>query len=337
MILIRTETWDLFVGGRAKPGLYPLADRSYLLENRKGVFLDVTSKFAPELANIGIVTDAIWTDFDADGKDDLMLVGEWMSIHCYKNEGTKFTDVSAQYGLQDYKGWWNSISATDIDADGDTDYIIGNIGMNNKFQPSMDKPLHLYTHDFDTNGSLDIVLAKYAENQIVPLRGRECSSEQMPFIQEKFPTYNAFGEATIQDVYGEKLQSAKHLVANYFYSVLLVNEGGQFKVQALNPEAQLAPVNAILVDDYNKDGIKDLLLAGNRFGAEPETVRYDAGNGTLLLGTGNATAPFTAVASRTSGFSAPHNVKALVQLDFGKDQLILVGNNAGALQGFRVK
>ncbi len=325
---------DLFVGGRAKPALYPMADRSYLLENNNGVFQDVTATLAPDLANIGIVTDAMWTDIDADGTDELMLVGEWTAIHCYKNEGGKFKDISAQYGLEEYKGWWNSITANDIDGDGDLDYIVGNIGMNNKFQPNMDKPLHLYAHDFDGSGSLDIVLAKYAENELVPLRGRECSSEQMPFILDKFPTYDAFGEATIQDVYGEKLQEAKHLTANYFYSAILINKGGKFDVQALNPEAQLAPVNAALVDDYNKDGIKDLLLAGNRFGAEPETVRYDAGNGTLLLGTGNADAPFRAVPNRESGFVAPQNAKSLARLNAGGKSLILVGNNAGKLQCF---
>lgn len=326
---------DLFVGGRAKPALYPMADRSFLLQNNNGVFQDVTATLAPELANIGIVTDATWTDFDADGEEDLIVVGEWMAIHCYQNKSGKFQDVTAQYGLENYKGWWNSITANDIDADGDMDYIVGNIGMNNKFQPDMDKPLHLYAHDFDGSGSLDIVLAKYAENQLVPLRGRECSSQQMPFILDKFPTYDAFGDATIEDVYGDKLQEAKHLVANYFYSALLINKGDKFEVQALNPEAQLSPVNAALIDDYNKDGIKDILLVGNRFGAEPETVRYDAGNGTLLLGTGDTSTPLYTMPNQKSGFIAPQNAKSLAVLEFEGHKIVLVGNNSGKLQCFK--
>jgi enediyne biosynthesis protein E4 len=326
---------DLFVSGRTTPGKYPFPADSYLLRNDGGKFTDVTDEVAPQLRQLGMVTDAVWTDFDKDGLTDLFVVGEWMGINCFKNTDGKFENVSDQYNLSGKTGWWYSIIAADFDKDGDEDFIVGNVGSNNKFQPSEKKPLHVYCNDFDQNGTLDIVLSKSYKNNLVPVRGKECSTAQMPFVSEKFPTYKAFSESSLAEIYGEKqLAEALHYSANTFQSFFIENKGGEgFEFHELPVEAQFAPINAILAKDFDGDGNIDVVIAGNNFQTEVETPQYDAGKGLFLKGNGDGTFN-TSIRLRDSGIMLPKDTKDLKLIAVGKQkiQVILVANNNDKIQ-----
>ena len=325
---------DLFVGGRLTPGKYPYAPRSYVLRNEGGRFVDVTEAVAPELMYPGLITSAIWTDFNGDGTDDLIAVGEWTGILMFKNDGGELINVSKQYGMDQQTGWWNKVLAVDLDKDGDQDYILGNLGLNYKYQASFEEPFEVYANDFDENGSTDIVLGYYNNGTCYPVRGRQCSAEQMPMIAEKFPSFEEFGSANIKKVYGDKLDEALHLKANNFASSILMNNGGEFELHQLPVEAQFAPINGIIATDFNYNGTVDLLLAGNLFQAEVETGRADAGRGLLLLGDGKGN--FETVSQEESGFFAPFDVKDLAMIYTGVDKprVVLVANNNFSLQVF---
>lgn len=328
---------DLFVGGGAVPGKYPYPSRSYLLRNDDKRFTDVTAEVAPDLTAPGMVKDAVWTDLDKNGTLDLILVGEWMPVSIFLNEGGHFRNASEQYGTDHLKGWWYSVAASDIDADGDTDLIVGNLGKNSKFYASEEKPFNVFAGDFDKNNTCDIVLSKEYNGKLVPARGRQCSSEQMPFIKDKFPTYKDFASADLEEILGEQnVEEALHLQVTTFGSKVLINEGnGHFSEKYLPNLAQIAPVNRIITEDFNGDGHMDLLIAGNMHNAEVETPRYDAGYGLVLLGDGAGN--FQPQPIRQSGLYAPGNVKdmALLRAPNG-GKLLLVANNNGAPQAFRM-
>ena len=277
---------DLFVGGRGVPGRYPQPDRSYLLRNDGSKFADVTSELIPDLQQSGMISDVIWSDFDQDDWMDLIVVGEWMPIRFFKNKKGTFKEVSNQTGLGNTNGWWYSIEKIDWNSDNYPDFVIGNVGKNTKYKASKEKPLYLYANDFDNSGSLDIVLASHYKGKLVPIRGRQCSSEQMPFINEKFPTYQEFAEASLHDILDPiAIKEAASFQAQHFESIILENKGnGKFSWHVLPTYAQLAPVRDILVCDINQDHIDDIILVGNMFGTEVETPRYDAGMGLILQG-----------------------------------------------------
>lgn len=328
---------DIFVGGAAIPRKYPYPSRSYLLRNDSGKFTDVTEEAGADLVSPGIVKDFVWTDLNNDSYPDLVLVGEWMPISFYLNENGKFRNATEEYGTADQKGWWYSIAEADIDNDGDKDLIAGNIGMNSKFHASHKKPFNVFSDDFDSNGSNDIVLSKEYKGKLVPTRGRQCSSEQMPFIKEKFPTFKEFAHAGVEDILGkDKIEASLHLQATTFESIVLINNDNSFDIQALPRQAQIAPINGIIAEDIDGDQNVDLIIAGNIYNTEVETPRYDAGNGLVLKGNGDGT--FKAINTKDSGFFAPGNVKdiALLNLADGSGKLILVGNNDGPVEVFKI-
>ena len=327
---------DLFVGGRLVPGKYPFPARSYILENNKGSFTDVTTRVAPDLMYAGMVTSALWTDFNNDQSLDLMLTGEWMPIRFFEQKNKKFTDRTLSYGFDNTTGWWFSLAEADMDGDGDMDYVAGNLGLNYKYKGSEAEPFHVYANDFDKNGSMDIVLGYYNDGKAYPVRGLQCSSEQCPDIKKRFKTYQSFGDATLDMVYGtENLDAALHYEAYIFESSYIENKGnGNFKLSPLPHMAQISSVNSILLHDFDKDGNQDILLAGNMHGSEVETPRNDAGIGLWLQGDGAGN--FNAVPSRESGFYAPHVVNDMKLLEKDKEWLILLGNNDAAMQSFSV-
>ncbi len=326
---------DLFIGGRIVPSKYPFPPISYLLQNDDNSFIDITSTHALDMEKVGLVTDAIWTDYDKDGDDDLMVVGEWMPVSIFQNNDGKFTDVSTDLGLEKTRGLWFSLEAADVDGDGDMDYALGNLGLNSKYKVNDKKTFEIYCNDFDKSGNLDIVLVNGDKQKglQLPVRGRECSSEQMPFIQEKFPTYEEFATASVQDIYGESLSEALHYEADELRSSILINDGGKLRLEVLPNAAQFAPNMSILSQDLNEDGNMDLILAGNLYGTEVETVRYDAGVGTVLMG--NSEAQFTALSVEKSGFFAAKEVRQLAWLQLANgNKAILVANNNDGLQLF---
>ena len=320
---------DLFVGGRQVPGRYPMAANSYILHNKyietgRMVFEDLTNEVAPKLERLGMVTDAIWVDIDNDKLTDLIVVGEWMPITILKNMGGFFEDRTKDFGLSEDIGWWFSIAAADFDNDGDIDLVGGNLGLNYKYKANKDEPFEIYTTDFDESGDLDIVLGYYNKGNLFPLRGRECSSNEIPFIKKKFPTYDAFGKATLVEVYGnEKLKKATHYSANNFANSYFENKGdGSFKITKLPMEAQVSSVNAILVDDVDGDGNKDLILAGNLYGSEVETPRNDASYGIYLKGDGKG--GFISISQQLSGLYVEGEVRRMLALKMSEGRKVVL-------------
>ena len=323
---------DLFVGGRLIPGKYPAPADSYLLQNDNGKFTDITDQSAPGLRKLGLVTDAVFSDYDGDSDLDLIVVGEWMKITVFKNNDNRFENVSDELGLENSSGWWWSIEEGDFDNDGDMDYVVGNLGKNTKFKASKEKPFMVYGNDFDENGSNDIVLANYYGDKVVPVRGRQCSSEQMPFVAEKFPTFEGFAKATVETIYPEEgLESAVKYEVKSFKSVFLRNDNGHFEKIPLPIEAQTAPLQDIAVLDFDNDGNLDILGVGNLYGAEVETMRYDAGIGICLLGDGKG--GFKPLNVLQSGFFAFEDARSISILK-GDRTTILVGNNNSGMQAF---
>lgn len=324
---------DLFVGGRHSPGRYPVSPRSYFLQNQNGFFIDQSTKLGEGLLNLGMITDAIAIDVDTDDNKEIMLVGEWMPITILDYQNGSFTRIQ-QEQFEHTVGWWQSLSAFDYDKDGDDDILAGNIGLNNKFHPQPNKPLHVYAHDFDETGNLDIVLSKQYKNKLVPVRGKECSTEQMPFISDKFESYDAFANASLIDILGEdKLSQSIHFKATMFESILLINTNSKFDIQPLPDEAQLFPILDASCQDINNDNQTDILLAGNLFGTEVETTPYDAGRGLLLINQYPSTLR-PMINSAETGLNLSGNVKSLTPIQITRQAIpgILVGNNNGSLQ-----
>ena len=318
---------DLFVGGRVIPGKYPYPPESYLLVNEKGNFVNKTAVYAPELERVGMITTAQWKDMDHDGDLDLVIAGEWMGIEILTNDKGRLSGIGDYEALSLAKGWWNQILIDDIDGDGDNDLIAGNLGLNYKFHASKEKPFHIYTDDFDGNGIEDIVLAKYDEARQVPVRGKSCTAQQMPFLKEKFKKYADFAHADLRGIFGENIESSLHYEATEFRSGIFINNGrGEFTFLPFANEAQLAPINSILYHDFDNDGIKDLLMAGNNHQPEVETTRSDAGKGIFLKG--HPGGVFQYIDNTKTGFYADKDVRGalLLQSQAGK-KIFIVNNN----------
>ncbi len=318
---------DVFRGGRQVPNKYPMSPSSYLLINEGGgKFTDATSEWLGKLSHSGMITSAVSLDLDTDAREDLIVAGEWMGIEVWRNTGKGFSKADAsQYGLDQTEGWWNRILATDLDNDGAMDLIGGNLGENYKFHATAEKPFSVYAADFDQNKSLDIVLAKYDGDRLVPVRGKQCSQEQMPFIKSKFPSFRGFADAKLEDIYGGGLRNAMHLQAKEFRSLVWMNRGGKFERVLLPVQAQFSAVQGIVAKDFDSDGQKEIILAGNRFDTEVETTPADASIGLLLRWNGDEWIP---VPRQKSGIFLPGNVRDVASIVVsGKDAILISSNN----------
>ncbi len=319
---------DLFVGGRLIAGKYPWPTKSYILNNTNGIFKDVTSEVTTGFEKLGMITDATWTDFDKNGTLDLIIVGEWTPILFYSNTAGKFKNVTKNIGLENTNGWWSSITQDDFDNDGDIDYIIGNLGLNYKYKATSEEPFEVYADDFDKNNRKDIVLSYYNFGKLFPVRGKSCSSEQIPSLSKKFENYNSFAIADVTEVYGkEELKNAEiHYKAQTFASSYIENLGNnKFKISKLPNKAQLSSVNKIIASDIDNDGFKDILIAGNLYASEIETPRNDSSIGNFLKGDGKGN--FTPISNKECNLYIRGDVKDVASIRINEQEHIIATKN----------
>lgn len=324
---------DLFIGGRLVPDSYPTTPASYLLRNDgKGHFNDITDQVAPNLRRAGMVTSALWSDYDNDGWVDLLVVGEFMPITFYKNSQGK-TLGKTPVVLDNSVGWWNSVVGGDFDNDGDIDYVAGNLGLNSRYRASAEQPVCLYAKDFDGNGRIDPILCRFIQGKEYPTHPRETFSTQMVSMRRRFLHYSDYGNATFADIFtSDQLRDALVFKATNMASSYIENNGeGKFTIKQLPVEAQFSPSLGMVVSDVNGDGNLDLLSVGNEYGTETLTGWYDAGIGMCLLG--NGAGKFSTMKANRSGFVADGDTKALAELRLANGQpLYIVTQNRDSLR-----
>ena len=281
---------DLFVGERAIPNSYGLPGSGFLLINDgKGNFTEKTESLAPQFKNLGMITDAIFIDINKNGYEDLVIVGEFMGIEVFENQKGNFKKLKDS-PLSQVKGWFKTIEKSDLDNDGDLDLILGNHGLNSRFKANVKHPIKLFLSDFDNNRFLDPILSFTAKNgKNYPYALRHDLLDQLKYLNKKFPDYESFKSATIEDIFTEEqLKESTILEVNTLSSILLINQGGfKFKIQELPTETQFSPVYAIATADFDKDGDQDILVGGNLNGVKPEFGKYDASFGNYLENLGN--------------------------------------------------
>lgn len=280
---------DLFVGSRAVPGKYGLSASSILLQNDgKGIFSEVTSRVSPQMYNLGMVTDSEWVDYDNDGDLDLVVVGEWMPLVLFKNNGVNLERLNNIPGLTKSEGWWNSIKAEDINNDGNVDFVLGNWGLNSIFKASPEKPLTLYINDFDNNGTLDHIFTYYEGDKLYPMALRHDLIKQLPHLKKEFTYYKDYAGKTVEEVFSEaQLSNALVNKAHMLESVTVINNGdGSYTIQPLPLATQFSPIFDINITDFNNDKQQEILLTGNFSGTKPQEGRYDTNNGIFVNSSG---------------------------------------------------
>ena len=341
---------DLFVGGRVIAGRYPEPADSLLLKNEGGRLT-----LAQRFEKVGLVSGALFSDLDGDGKPELILACEWGPIRIFKNERGKFVPWDAPVIIHDQPstlkqltGWWNGVTTGDLDGDGRLDIIASNWGLNSKYRTSREHPRKIYYGDLDGNGTVDVIEAYYNEAMQAEVPGRDLRavSGALPFVKEKFPTFEAYGKATLQDIYGAKLAELPRLEVTTLESMIFLNRGDHFEARALPPEAQLAPAYAVCVGDYDGDGTEDVFLSQNFFAVAPDSSRCDAGRGLWLKGDGKG--GLTAVRGQESGVRAYGEQRGAALCDYDRDgrvDLVVTQNgaetklyhNVGGRPGLRVR
>lgn len=335
---------DLFVGGAVTPGKFPKHDKNMLLQNNKGIFKDVTETLAPELNSSGIVNYAAWADMDGDGKNELLLAGEWMPVMIFKWNNGKLAPSDATVAIQDKNkkvtsislsnitGWWNTIKVIDIDNDGDMDIVAGNRGTNSRVCAALDEPCTIYAKDFDKNGSYDAVLGYYIQGKCYPMYHRDQLIDQMPMMRKKFYRYRLYAGTTMDQLFSEEQKMGMDIYkTSCFQSGVFINNGnGNYRFEAFPELAQLSTINDMLIDDFDKDGIKDIVIGGNCFDGDVSTGNYDAMAALFLKGDGKG----SFMANMESGVHTTGEVRRIIPLEAGT--FIFLRNNLSA-QSFSVK
>jgi enediyne biosynthesis protein E4 len=323
---------DVFVGSRVVPFLYGVNPSSQILINDgKGIFSDGTDQFAPALKEIGMVTDAAVVDYDGDGKEDLVLVGEWMAPTFFRNTG-KQLELIEMPEMGNYKGWYQAIQVGDFNADGKQDFVLANHGLNTRFKADQERPIRMFVNDFDQNGSIEHLYAQKEGNRHVPFTLKHQLEGQVPSIKKKFLKYSAYNDKYLEDIFDQKTLSKSVIQeVNYFSSAVMINMGGgNFEVKALPRSVQRSWMYSILVTDVNADGIEDLIMAGNLSGAKPEVGQYDGSYGEVLIGNGDGT--FNYWPNRENGLQLHGDIRDLHSLDLKGERMLMVVKNNEAIE-----
>jgi hypothetical protein len=327
---------DLFVGGRITPGKYPIPAESFLLRNdtKNGIpkFVNITQEIIPDINQSGMVSAALWSDYDNDGWMDLVITGEFLPIQFYRNNNGKFEEPK---NLKNSSGWWNSLAAGDFDLDGDIDYVAGNLGLNSHFKASPKEPLCIHAKDFNKDGRIDPIMSYYTQGINYIGHPRDVLIDQINTMRGRFRTFTAYSEATFdQSFLPEELDDAYVVCAQMFTSSYIENLGkGKFEMKALPLIAQFGPIYGMVTEDFDNDGNLDVLLSGNSYAPEVLSGRDDAMIGLLLKGDGKGN--FIPVHNSRSGFVSDMDSKGMAKIILVNGQsLIVVGNNSNKTKSF---
>lgn len=314
---------DVFIGGRAVPGNYGLPPRSFLFRNDgNNQWTDI---IPPNLGGIGMITDGTWSDVDRDGDKDLVLVGEWMPVTILENDGGR---IAGRRAMPNSFGWWNAIAASDLDGDGDEDFVLGNWGLNTKIKASTQKPLSMFVKDFDNNKKSEFIFNWYApgDERAYPFATKMDLSTQLPHLKKSILKYEDYAHKTYETLLSEsERQDAIPYVANYMESAVLWNEAEGLQLKALPHMAQVAPVFAVAAEDLDGDGIKDIWLGGNFYGLKPQFGRHDSSRGIFLKG--DKAGNFTYVDPNQSGFRIKGEVRDVWTFSHENKRYLLVARN----------
>ncbi|MFK7933688.1 MAG: RNA-binding protein, partial [Saprospiraceae bacterium] len=312
---------------RSKIGEYGIAPRSYLFINDgKGKFTEQTEAIIPEFSNLGMLTDATVLEKAADGSmQEFVVVGEFLPLTIFTKNDDKFVKKE----LPNSSGWWNCVTAVDMDGDGDLDFLAGNQGLNADLQPADNQPIELYVKDFDQNGSSDPILTYFKQNKKYTYASKDELIGQIVSLRKRYNDYNSFAQSTFSDIFpAEQISDAIHLRAETFTSVYVENLGnGEFRIQNLPLSAQVAPLQSFAVTDVNQDGNLDVLSIGNFYGNQPNLGRADAAFGDVLLGSGKG--DFTVLPAEESGFIVEGDARdvEVLELENGRKLVIISKNN----------
>jgi hypothetical protein len=318
---------DIFIGSRSEPQNYGVAPKSFLYRNiGNGNFEDVTVQVAPFLNNLGMITAASWSDINGDNKKELIIIGEWMYPHIYSYNGGKFTEMKT--GLENYSGWWQQISLADMDNDGDTDIVLGNLGENFYLKADNTHPVKVWIKDFDQNGILDKIFSHTINEKDFPVFLKKDITEQIPSLKKSNLKHRDFAKKSIPDLFGKAIENAKVLTVNCAFSGVAYNDGkGNFTFKSFPVELQLSSINAIAIKDINEDGWNDILVAGNFFDLLPQFCRIDGSYGNILIN--NKKGNFLQTSVAQSGLNINGQVKEITSIKIKNNQgfLFLQNNN----------
>ncbi len=326
---------DLFIGGRVVAGKYGVSPESFLLKNDgKGFFSDASTHLP--IASLGMLTDALWYDLNADNKLDLILVGEWMPITFLIQTNNDFVDKTKEYGFDKTSGWWNTLFQADLDNDGDTDFLVGNAGLNSRLKATEQEPIELWVGDIDLNGSYDPIITYYNDHLQYPFVSRDLLVKQVPALKRKFLKYQDYKNVRLEDIIpSARIDEFTHRKAEMFSSVWIENKGNfSYQIHELPIEAQMFPIFSFAVDDVNEDGALDILAVGNWHDIQPELGRQDSGYGLVLLRNGKG--DFIAQNLNDSGFLVPGEGRDLKVIRDGKGKRrILVSRSNDSVLFFK--
>ena len=322
---------DVFIGARAIPKEYGADPRSYLLQNNgDGTFVDITPN---ELKQAGMITDAIWTDYDADGDQDLMVVGEWMPIIFYKNNDG---NIELDFSLENSNGWWSALKASDLDGDGDMDYVLGNWGLNSKFRATPERPITMYVNDFDSNGNSEFIINTYqpGDDKAYPFPTYNDLIKEIPFLRERIPNHHTYADMTYEQIFtsAQRERAIKKEVQT-LHTAILINNDGQFELRNLPIEAQVSPVYSIIAEDFNDDERTDLLLLGNQHGLKPEVGRLADNYGIFLINRGQLNFEF--MPYDQTGTFIRGEVRDTEVITIGGEKYFIIARNNDELMIFR--